>query len=157
MSEQQSSLDLSSPAFDDGGTIPRKYGRDARDVNPPLSFEGVPDDAESLALIVEDPDAEAVADRVWTHWVVHGMDPDRGRIPEDWDGAGAEFGRTDFDEFDYGGPSPPSGEHTYVFTLYALDEEPTLFDNPTAQDLRDSADGHVLATAELRGTYPAEW
>lgn len=157
MSEQRPSLELTSPAFDDGGIIPRKYGRDQADVNPPLRIEGVPDEAESLALLVEDPDAKAVAGHVWTHWLVYHMDPGRREIPEDWDSGDAELGRTDFDEFEYGGPSPPSGEHTYVFRLYALDTEVALFDNPTATDLRESVEGHVVETAELRGRYPADW
>jgi len=69
----------------------------------------------------------------------------------------ASQGRTDFDETAYGGPSPPSGEHTYVFTAYALAESPDLFDPPTKEDFQRSISGSVLAEAELRGTYPAEW
>lgn len=148
---------VSSPTFDDGDRIPREYGRDRRDVNPPLRIEGVPKEAESLALLVEDPDAEAVAGKIWTHWLVYDIPSDRREIPEDWDPDEASQGRTDFDETAYGGPSPPSGEHTYVFRAYALDESPDLFDSPTKEDFQRSISGSVLAEAELRGTYPAEW
>ncbi|MFT4946323.1 MAG: phosphatidylethanolamine-binding protein (PEBP) family uncharacterized protein, partial [Natronomonas sp.] len=64
-------------------------------------------------------------------------------------------GRTDFDETAYGGPSPPSGEHTYVFRVYALAETPDLFDPATKEDFRQSISGSVLAGDTLRGTYPA--
>lgn len=67
MSNHRSSMAVSSPTFDDGDRIPREYGRDRRDVNPPLRIEGVPKEAESLALLVEDPDAEAVAGKIWTY------------------------------------------------------------------------------------------
>lgn len=157
MSNHRSSLQVSSPAFDDGERIPRKYGRDQEDVNPPLRIDGVPDAAESLALLVEDPDARAVADKVWTHWLVYDIPPTRRDIPEDWDPEKASQGRTDFDETAYGGPSPPSGEHTYVFRVYALGERPELFDPPTNEDFQRSIGGSVLATGELAGTYPAEW
>lgn len=157
MSETRSALRLTSPAFDDGERIPRRFGRDEEDVNPPLQFEGVPEDARSLALSMDDPDAKAVADKVWTHWIVYGIDPDRRSIPEDWDGGQASMGRNDFDETGYGGPSPPGGEHTYVFRLYALDDRPEMFDHPIADDFQRSIEGHVLSEDELRGTYPAEW
>jgi Raf kinase inhibitor-like YbhB/YbcL family protein len=157
MSDQHASLRISSPTFDDGERIPRKYGRNREDINPPLRIEGVPDGARSLALLVEDPDAEAVADKVWTHWLVYDVPADRTEIPEDWDPVEASQGRTDFDETAYGGPSPPSGEHTYVFRVYALSERPTPFDPPTTEAFQRSIRGSVLAETELRGTYPAEW
>jgi Raf kinase inhibitor-like YbhB/YbcL family protein len=157
MSEQQSSMQLSSPAFDDGERIPQKYGRDGQDVNPLLRIDDVPEGAQSLALLVEDPDAQAVAGTVWTHWLVYDISPDRREIPEDWDPEAVSQGRTDFDETAYGGPSPPSGEHTYVFRAYALEEQPDPFDPPTAEAFQRAIRGSVMTEAELRGTYPADW
>lgn len=150
------SLHLSSPAFDDGSRIPRQYGRSERDVNPPLEIGGVPDGTASLALLMDDPDAKPVAGTVWTHWIVYDVAPERREIPGDWDAESASTGRNDFDERGYGGPSPPSGTHTYVFRLYALDEHPTMFEPPTAEDFQQSIRGSVIAEAELRGTYAAE-
>lgn len=157
MATQDTSLDLSSPAFDDGGRLPRWTGRSASDENPPLTIHGVPPEAASLAILLEDPDAEAVAGTVWTHWLVYDIPPDRRTIPRDWDPETAAEGRNDFEETGYGGPSPPDGEHTYVFRLYALSEEPSLFEHPTAEDLQRSIKGLVVAEDELRGTYPAWW
>lgn len=157
MTNQQSTMQLSSPAFRDGSRIPRRFGRDERDCNPPLEISGVPEATASLALLLEDPDAKAVAGKVWTHWLVYDISPDRREIPEDWSPDTASQGCTDFDETEYGGPSPPAGEHTYVFRLYALERSPDLFDPPTTTDFQQAIQGDVIAVAELRGSYPAEW
>lgn len=153
-----SDLQLTSPAFSDGERIPEKYGYTERNVNPPLDVAGVPDEAESLALVVDDPDAVEPAGKVWDHWVVWNVDPERERIPEDWDvGGGAASGpvegRNDWDEREYGGPNPPDRPHTYRFRLYALDTELDLPPGATKDDLEATMAGHVLAEAELDGTY----
>lgn len=156
MSQQSPSMQVSSPAFASGERIPEAYGRDQQDVNPPLRIEGVPEGATSLAILVEDPDAKAVAGKTWTHWLVYDIPPSRREIPEDWDPDEATQGTTDFDETGYGGPSPPSGEHTYVFRVYALDDHPDLSHPARAEDFQRAISGSVLAEADLRGTYPAE-
>jgi len=145
-------LTLTSPAFENGEPIPERYSRDGRDVNPPLSIAGVPEATVSLALVVDDPDARAPAGKVWTHWLVWNLDPDRGSIPEDWDTAAAE-GINDFGEIGYGGPSPPDGEHTYRFKLYALDEELGLTPGATRGELGAAMEGTVLARTQLTGTF----
>jgi Raf kinase inhibitor-like YbhB/YbcL family protein len=155
MANQHASLGLSSPAFEDGDRIPDQYGREARDINPPLEISDVPGDTESLALLVEDPDAKAVAGKVWTHWLVYDIAANRREIPKDWDAEAATEGRNDFEEREYGGPSPPEGTHTYVFRLYALDDQPTMFDPATEEDFQRSIEGAVIDEAELRGTYSA--
>jgi hypothetical protein len=144
---------LSSPAFEDGGPIPDRYGYTASNVNPPLTVEGVPEAAVSLALIVDDPDAMEPAGKVWDHWVVWNVPPDVEEIPEGWSVAGATEGRNDYGESGYGGPNPPDREHTYRFRLYALDEPLSLSASATKADLRAAMEGHVLAEAELTGTY----
>ncbi|MFB6079745.1 MAG: YbhB/YbcL family Raf kinase inhibitor-like protein [Haloferacaceae archaeon] len=147
-------LELSSPAFDDGEPIPEKHGHDAANVSPPLSVSGVPDDAETLALVVDDPDARDPAGTVWDHWIVWNVPPDAS-IPEGWDPTadGAVEGTNDFGERGYGGPAPPDREHTYRFGLYALDATLDLPPTADADDLRDAMAGHVLAEATLEGTY----
>ncbi len=147
-----SALTLKSPAFDDGATIPREYGYTNRNVNPPLTVSGVPEAATGLALIVDDPDAKAPAGKIWDHWVVWDIDPTTTAIPEDWAATDAREGRNDYGERGYGGPNPPDREHTYRFTLYAL--ETTIGRGPqTAEDLRDAMEGHILASAALTGTF----
>lgn len=148
-------LELRSAAFDGGAPIPREYGRDERDVNPPLSIHGVPADAAALALIVDDPDAVEPTGGVWTHWVVWNVDPGTTEIPEDWDpaSAGAVEGSNDFGERGYGGPTPSDREHTYRFELYALSAELDLPAGASAQDVRTGAEGVVVESASLAGTY----
>lgn len=150
-----SDLSLSSPAFEDGTRIPEQYGYTADNVNPPLTIDGAPDDAESLALIVDDPDAMKPAGKIWDHWLVWNLPPDIGEIPEAWDAdeAGATEGQNDYGEHGYGGPNPPDREHTYRFMLYALD---TTLDLPPSADketLQDAMTGHLLTDAQLEGTY----
>jgi len=142
--EQQGDLRLTSPAFEDGGEIPPKYGRDGEDVNPPLSVANVPSGAESLALAMDDPDAVEPAGMVWLHWLAWNISPSRTEIPERWEPDGAVVGTNDFDERGYGGPAPPDGEHTYRFKLYAVG---------TTLDLPDSA-GKRDVGAAMRGEYP---
>ncbi|MFB6121384.1 MAG: YbhB/YbcL family Raf kinase inhibitor-like protein, partial [Halobacteriaceae archaeon] len=146
-------LELTSPAFDDGEPIPERHGYTEADVNPPLSIDGVPDDAESLALVVDDPDAREPAGKVWDHWVVWNMDPDTTEMPEDWAAASAVEGENDYGERGYGGPNPPDREHTYRFRLYALDTELDLPPGASKADLEDAMAGHVVAEASLTGTY----
>ena len=146
-------MELSSSAFRDGDPIPAKYGYTASNVNPPLTIADVPGEAASLALIVDDPDAVDPAGKVWDHWLVWNIDPETADIPEDWDGAGAVLGRTDFGENRYGGPNPPDRRHTYEFRLYALDTTLSLERGETKDQLEEAMAGHVLAEATLRGTY----
>ncbi|WP_306059454.1 YbhB/YbcL family Raf kinase inhibitor-like protein [Natronococcus wangiae] len=149
-------LTLTSPEFDDGERIPDQYGHDAANVNPPLEIDGVPDEAVSLALIVDDPDAVEPAGTVWDHWIVWNILPETTTIPEDWDPDDAMEGTNDFGEPGYGGPSPPDREHKYRFTLYALDTTLDLESDTDAADLESAIDGHVIARTLLEGTYPAD-
>ena len=150
---QQGDLRLSSPAFDDGAAIPEKYGYDEENVNPPLDIEGVPADATSLALVLDDPDAVEPAGEVWEHWIVWNVPPDIGSIPEGWAPEQAEEGTNDFDEVGYGGPSPPDDEHRYRFKCFALDTTLDLPQATDAQSLGEAATGHVIAATQLDGTY----
>ena len=148
-------LSLSSPAFPDGGPIPDEYGYTKRNVNPPLSVSGAPDDAASLALILDDPDALEPTGKVWVHWVVWNVDPGTAEVPEGWDpsASGAEEGQNDFGGRGYGGPNPPDRVHAYRFELFALSTDLDLPPDATAADVRTAAEGSVLATARLTGTY----
>ena len=152
-------FELRSPAFEDGGVIPRQYGYRERNVNPPLVVEGVPPETVTLAFVVEDPDAVAPAGKVWDHWVVWNVSPaeadSRLDIPEDWDpaSAGGQAGTNDYGERGYGGPNPPDREHTYLFRAYALDTTLGLAPSATKEELEDAVGDHVVETATLRGRY----
>ena len=134
---------IKSPDFTEGGAIPRKFSCDGENVSPALEWEGVPEGAVALALIVDDPDA-----RGFVHWVVFNMSASKTSGLAD-----APQGRNSFGKIGWGGPCPPSGTHRYVFTLLALDEKLALSGNPTADQLRAAAAGHILAQAVLTGKY----
>lgn len=146
-------LTLTSPEFDDGERIPDRYGYGEENVNPSLEIVGVPDEAESLALIVDDPDAVEPAGKVWEHWVAWNVPPETETIPEDWDAHDAAEGTNDFGEVGYGGPSPPDREHTYRFTVFALETGLDLGSETDADGLRDAMEEYVLEQGQLEGTY----
>ena len=140
---------LSSPAFADGGSIPRRHSCDGPDLSPPLAWTGAPAGTVAFALVVEDPDA-----RNFVHWIVAGVAGDASRLPEGAPSAGPpDQGRNDFGRRAWGGPCPPSGTHRYVFTLYALAKTPALPSQASAADLRRAIAGSVLGEARLTGTY----
>lgn len=144
------SLRIVSPAFEAKGMVPAKYTCDGADVSPPLAFEGVPGNAKSLALIVDDPDAPR---GTWVHWVVWNIDPKTGQLAEGAAPAGAKQGMNDFRKKAYGGPCPPSGTHRYLFKLYALDTLLTLSQAAGKRDLEKAMKGHILDQAETVGLY----
>ena len=157
---KMNTIRLHSPAFADGGAIPRLYTCDGKDVSPPLAWSGVPEAARSLALLCEDPDAPG---GTWTHWVIFDIPasvrglgegvPAHERVTVAAGGEAALQGKNDFKKTGYGGPCPPSGTHRYVFHLFALDAELGLGPKATRQDVLRSIKGHVLAEGELMGTF----
>lgn len=147
-----SELELTSPAFADGEPIPEEYGYTERNVNPPLSIAGVPTETESLVLIIDDPDAKEPAGKVWDHWVVWNIDPERTELPSGWDPDRAIEGANDFGEVGYGGPNPPDSQHTYQFNLHALETPIGLQPESTKAAVEDAMEGHVIAQTTLTGT-----
>lgn len=150
-----SDLELTSPAFDDGERIPGGYGYRERNVNPPLRIENTPGGTESLALVMDDPDAVEPAGKVWDHWIVWNVPPTRTEIPEDWTPSATTEGTNDYGDVGYGGPNPPDREHRYRFRLFALDSSLELPPETDAEGLVAATNGHVLAETRLDGTYPA--
>lgn len=140
---------LTSAAFDDGGDIPAKYTCDGDDISPPLKIDDVPDEARSLALVMDDPDAPM---GTFDHWVVWNMPVDLEEIPEGTEPEGTP-GKTDFGKMGYGGPCPPSGTHTYRFKLYALDKELDLAEGATKEELQKAMEGSIVAQHTLEGDY----
>jgi Raf kinase inhibitor-like YbhB/YbcL family protein len=152
-------LSLSSPAFAPGGEIPALFTCEGGDLSPALDWTGVPEAAQSLVLIVDDPDApDPAAPRMtWVHWVLYNLPPPTRGLPQGVAAkdlpAGTKQGTNDWKRTGYGGPCPPIGRHRYFHKLYALDT--VLPDLGAAPKVRVEAamKGHVIAQAELIGTY----
>jgi hypothetical protein len=152
-------LALTSSAFAHNGAIPRRYTCDGDDVSPPLAWSGVPQGTRSLALIVDDPDAPdpRAPQMTWVHWVLYDMPPSTTDLPEGLASrdlpAGTREGINDWKRTGYGGPCPPRGRHRYFHKLYALDAVLGGLGKITKSRLEAAMQGHVLAQAELVGTY----
>ena len=142
-------LKLTSSAFSDGGEIPREYGYKNGNKVPSLTVSGIPEGTESLALIMDDPDAMKAVGKVWVHWVAWNMAPTNTEL-ENLDKV---EGMTDFGEVGYGGPAPPDKRHTYVFKLYALDTKLDLPDKSIKTDVEKAMEGHIIEQTILTGTY----
>lgn len=159
-------LHLSSPAFPEGGTIPKAFTCDGADRSPPLQWSGIPQAARSLVLICDDPDAPS---GTWSHWVVFNLPPDVTSLQE---GIAAELaaaaepspavkqmfrttmqGKNDFGKIGYGGPCPPSGTHRYVVRLYAVDRGLDVPTGATRAEVLRAIEGHVVAEGKLTGKY----
>jgi hypothetical protein len=152
-------LKLTCPAFPEHGEIPARYTCDGGDHSPPLTWTGTPAGTRSLALIVDDPDAPDPKhpQRVWAHWVLYNLPPDTTALSENAATAGlpagTHIGRNDWNRTGYGGPCPPIGRHRYFHKLYALDTMLPDLKHPTKVQLEHAMNGHILAQAELVGTY----
>ncbi|GHO79101.1 hypothetical protein KSD_68720 [Ktedonobacter sp. SOSP1-85] len=143
-------MKLTSPAFEPGQPIPSQYTCDGANHHLPLTIAQVPREAQSLALVVEDPDAPT---KVFTHWLIYDLPPSTQHILEQEAPSGGTEGVNDFGTRGYKGPCPPSGTHHYVFRLFALDTRLALPEGMKKEDVLAKLKGHVLATAELVGTY----
>lgn len=152
-------LKLTSTAFTNGGEIPARYTCDSDDISPPLAWEGLPDDTKSVALIVDDPDAPdpAAPEMIWVHWVLYNIPSSTTVLPQAVSSSdlpeGTKEGVNDWKDTGYRGPCPPIGRHRYFHKLYALDTVLPDLRNPTKAELEAAMADHVLAKAELVGTY----
>jgi Raf kinase inhibitor-like YbhB/YbcL family protein len=157
--EEKMSLTLSSKAFIHGGEIPLKHTCEAEDLSPPLSWEGVPENAKSLVLIVDDPDAPdpKAPKTTWVHWVLYNLPPAAGGLSEGTTHRdlppGTKEGLNDWIRTGYGGPCPPIGRHRYFFKLYTLDTLLEFREYPTKAQVEAAMQGHVIESCELMGTY----
>ena len=152
-------LTLKSNAFEDGASIPAKYTCTGKDISPPLSWLNVPANTQSLALIIDDPDAPdpRAPKTTWVHWVVYNIPPDTTQFYEHTTSAnlppGTKQGVNDWGRTGYGGPCPPIGRHRYVHKLYAIDKVLDDLNNPTKAKLEAAIKGHIIAHTQLIGTY----
>ena len=157
--EGNTAMKLESKAFDDNGVIPARYTCDDQDISPDLTWSALPGGAQSLALIVDDPDApDPAAPRMtWVHWILYNIPPDAGGLAAAVSSnalpAGTREGINDWGRSGYGGPCPPIGQHRYFHKLYALDTVLPDLGNPKKSDIEHAMEGHILGQAELIGTY----
>ena len=151
-----SSMRISSPSFAHGGEIPTIHTCEGRDLAPALEWSGAPEGTRSFVLIVDDPDAPdpRAPKMTWVHWVLYNLPatakglPEGGALPE-----GTKEGLNDWKRTGYGGPCPPIGRHRYFHKLYALDTVLPDLGTPTKAQVEAAMKGHVLAEAQLVGTY----
>lgn len=152
-------MSLSSPAFEPDSAIPARHTCDGEELSPPLRWSGVPPAAQSLVLVVDDPDAPdpAAPQRTWVHWLLYNLPPTADGLPEGVGAAqlpaGTREGSNDWKRTGYGGPCPPIGRHRYFHKLYALDIPLPDLHEPSKASLIQAMEGHVLEQAQLVGTY----
>jgi Raf kinase inhibitor-like YbhB/YbcL family protein len=152
-----STLSISSTAFEANAPIPSRFTCDGQGVNPELTISGVPREAKSLALIMEDPDVPKVLrpDGVYVHWVLFNIPPSTTGIPEG--GAVGTAGANSSGKNAYVAPCPPPqyepSEHRYVFTLYALDAELPLAAGVSKVTVESAMKGHIIAETQLIGRF----
>lgn len=150
---------FSTPAFEDGNRIPREFTCEGQNVSPPLEIESVPDDVNSMAIIMDDPDAPS---GTFTHWLIWDISPGTTKIPRKVpqmevvsDLGGAKQGENSAEEIGYLGPCPPIGDgsHTYQFTLYLLEQQPRLGAGATKDALLDAMGGIRLGQVRFTGEF----
>ena len=148
-------FELSSSAFSPGDRIPTRFTCEGENFSPELHWKNAPEGTKSFVLFVHDPDA---GKRGFLHWLVYDIPVGVDRFPENLPakeklpGKGTQ-GWTDFRRCGYGGPCPPRGEHRYFFRIHALDTELNLPPKKKLFEVEEALEGHILATAELMGTY----
>ena len=157
------SIQVTSPAFEDGQPIPKKYTGEGQDVSPPLSWSGLPEGTKELVLICDDPDAPTA--EPWVHWVIYkipatatGLPEGIGHKPRLTKPPGAMQGKNSWpigQTIGYRGPMPPPGHgtHRYYFRLYALEARMVVEPGVDKKTILDEIRGHILAEGQLVGTY----
>lgn len=148
-------IEITSSAFSNGGEIPPVCTCDGQDISPPLRWESIPAETQSIALICDDPDAPM---GTFVHWVLHSLPAETRELPENVPGEatlpdGTQQGLSDFGRIGYGGPCPPSGTHRYFFKIYALDAKVDPGPDARKADLVKAMKGHILAEGQLMGKY----
>lgn len=148
---------IDSPAFRDGGEIPRKYTCEGKNISPPLNWNKPPRGTKSFVLIVDDPDAPDPKhpQTTWVHWLLYNLPAHLTSLEEGITdlAEGSRMGVNDWLEIKYGGPCPPIGRHRYFHKIYALDKEFLSLEKPNKEELEEAMKGCILATSQIVGTY----
>lgn len=148
---QPKNMKITSPVFENNANIPSKYSCDGENINPPIEISDVPNEAKSLALIVDDPDAPIVGGFV--HWVAFNLGPGTKTLEENSKPDSGVEATNSAGKIGYASPCPPSGTHHYHFKLYALDAILNLDSSAKREDVEKAMQGHILDQAELIGLY----
>jgi Raf kinase inhibitor-like YbhB/YbcL family protein len=148
-------MKITSPVFEEGGLIPKKYTCDGSNVSPPLRWDSVPDGTESIAIICEDLDAPS---GTWMHWILFNLPAEcrelAENIPDDETlHDSTRQGINDFGSIGYSGPCPPWGIHRYFFKIFALDCTLDIVHLVDKDILNLAMGDHILATGQLMGRY----
>ena len=146
-------MKLLSSAFVNGDTIPKKYGYKFENINPPLKIENIPENTKSLVLIMDDPDALAAVGKIWVHWMIANISPNVTIIRENTIPIDSIQGENDFNETGYGGPAPPDKEHTYNFTIYALNSILDIKKNFSKSEVLELMKKHIILQVTLKGIF----
>src|SRR5260370_20617567 len=141
-------MKITSSAFQEGGDIPSKFSREGGNVNPPLRIEGTPENAKSLVLIVDDPDAPV---GLFTHWLVWNIDPKTTEIPEKGVPKGAVQGTNDYPNLGYGGPPPAPSTHRFFFKIFPVPQTLRLCSGAEKQELEKAKSSHLGAPGTIKG------
>jgi Raf kinase inhibitor-like YbhB/YbcL family protein len=143
-------ITLTSPAFAPGATIPKRFS--CAGTSPPLAWRGVPANAKSLALLLEDPDAP---EGTFVHWTLFDIPTEVTQLRAGESAAGARSGENSFGDRGYGGPCPPKGDepHRYRFELYALRDKLDLDAGASPQDVRAAIGERAIARGQLVGRF----
>lgn len=148
-------MKIYSPAFNAKDSIPSKYTCQGQNISFPLKWEGIPDDAKTLAIIFDDPDAPGMT---WIHWVIYNIPASLSGLPENippkevLPDLGLQ-GTNSWRKIGYGGPCPPSGTHRYFTKLYALDNPLPVKAGLSKKALLDTMQGSILEETQMYGTY----
>lgn len=148
-------IKMKSTVFDEGEPIPTRYTCDGVDISPPLEWDVLPKNTESIALICEDPDAPG---GLWTHWIIFNLPAGTRNLKEhvmerEVLDNGAMQGLNDFGRIGYGGPCPPGGTHRYYYKMYAMDIKLDLPPQTRRNELLEAIDGHILDQGQIMGVY----
>ncbi len=152
--EPENPFSITSPAFNHSGYIPSEYSCQGSDVNPKLEISYIPNETQSLALIMDDPDTVSGLGYAWVHWLLWNISPTITVIEKDSVPVNAVVGRNGLGQSRYQGPCPPEGSsHHYYFYLYALDIDINLPSGSTKDELLQAMDGHIIDQTHLMGRY----
>ena len=152
-------FEISSPAFNDGDNIPKKYGcsyNSGKNISIPVNFSDVPDSAKSLALIIDDPDAKSIAGKVWVHWILTDIPPGTKELKEVKNGKVGigKTGRNSDGKKTYGGMCPPNGTHTYNIKAYVLDSEiKKTLGEMTQKKFEKKYKGNIISSSMFSGKF----
>lgn len=133
--------------------IPTVYTCDGQDISPSVSFSELPEETETVALIMDDPDAPTTVFDHWGVWNITSSELEKDLPPREKLEEGVAQSTNDFSNIGYSGPCPPTGTHSYRFRAYALDSPLQLEPGASVQKLKGAVEGRAIAQDTVRREY----